>query len=167
MLSRQSFNICAVCAAIGSLFMLALPSSAEDQNWLTGTWKLVSATQIENGQPKEYLGPHPWGQVIFNADGQFSDILLRSDLPKFHENNRASGTVDENAAVVKGSIAYFDTYTLNGDMLKMHIEASTFPNWNNTDQTRLVHLSGNQFTWENAAASAGGGGVKLLFERVR
>ena len=83
------------------------------------------------------------------------------------ENNRASGTVDENAAVVKGSIAYFDTYTLNGDMLKMHIEASTFPNWNNTDQTRLVHLSGNPFTWENAAASAGGGGVKLLFERVR
>ena len=28
MLSRQSFNIRAVCAAIGSLFMLALPSSA-------------------------------------------------------------------------------------------------------------------------------------------
>ena len=165
--SRKSFNICAACAAIGSLFMLALPSSAETQNWLVGTWKLVSATQIENGQPKEYLGPHPWGQVIFNTDGQFSDILLRSDLPKFHENNRASGTVDENAAVVKGSIAYFGTYTLNGDTLKMHIEASTFPNWSNTDQTRLVHLSGNQFTWENAAASGGGGGVKLLFEKVR
>jgi hypothetical protein len=167
MLSRKSFSTCTICAAIGSSFMLAVPSLAESQNWLVGTWKLVSATQIENGQSKEYLGPHPLGQVIFDANGQFSDILLRSDLAKFRVNNRASGTADENAAVVKGSIAYFGTYTLNGDTLKMHIEGSTFPNWGNTDQTRLVHLSGNQLTWENATASAGGGGVKLLFEKVK
>src|SRR3954469_9758670 len=99
------------------------------------------------------FGSRPLGQVIFSADGQFSDILLRSDLPKFQANNRGSGTADENAAVVKGSVAFFGTYILNGDTLKLHIEGSTFPNWGNTDQTRIVHLSGDQFTWENAAAS--------------
>src|SRR5437763_15624202 len=106
MLSRRSFNTYAICAAVGSLFMLPAPALAESQNWLVGAWKLVSATQTENGQTREYFGPHPLGQVIFDANGQFSDILLRSDLPKFHVNNRASGTADENAAVIKGSLAY-------------------------------------------------------------
>jgi hypothetical protein len=67
---------------------------------------------------------------------------------------------------MKGGIGFFGTYTLSGDTLRMHIEGSTFPNWTNTDQTRIVHLSGNQFTWENAAAS-GGGNAKLVFQRVK
>ena len=66
----------------------------------------------------------------------------------------------------KGSIAYFGTYTVSGDTLKLHIESGTFPNWDNTDQTRIVRLSGNQFSWENSAGSAGGN-IKLLFEQVK
>ena len=147
-------------------FMLVTPAVAEPQDWLVGTWRLVSATRIENGQAKDYFGPRPLGQMMFDANGQFSNIVSRSDLPQFRANNRASGTADENAAVVEGSIAYFGTYTLNGDTLRMHIEGSTFPNWANTDQTRIVHLSGDQFTWENASASAGGN-AKLVFQRVK
>ena len=147
-------------------FMLVTPAVAEPQDWLVGTWGLVSATQIENGQAKDYFGPRPLGQMMFDANGRFSNIVSHSDLPQFRANNRASGTADENAAVVKGSIAYFGTYTLNGDTLRMHIEGSTFPNWANTDQTRIVHLSGDRFTWENASASAGGN-AKLVFRRVR
>ena len=150
---------------VASSFVPTMPALAEPQNWLVGTWKLVSATQTENGQTREYFGPRPLGQVMFGADGQFSDILLRSDLPKFHANSRSAGTADENAKTVKGSVAFFGTYTLSGDTLKLHIEGSSFPNWTDTDQTRLVHLSGNQFTWENAAASAGGS-AKLVFQRV-
>ena len=67
--------------------------------------------------------------------------------------------------MVKGSIAYFGTYSLTDDTLKMHITASTFPNWTGTDQTRTVHLAGNQLIWENAAAS--GGGVKQVYERAK
>ena len=103
MLSRRSFNTYAICAAVGSLFMLPAPALAESQNWLVGAWKLVSATQTENGQTREYFGPHPLGQVIFDANGQFSDILLtnfmmlrtssaanlgnRSYLPSAHRNS--------------------------------------------------------------------------------
>src|ERR1044071_6668353 len=58
---------------VGGPVMAASPASAQPQNWLLGTWKLVSATQIENSQAKEYLGAHPLGQVIFGADGQFSN----------------------------------------------------------------------------------------------
>ena len=149
-----------------ALSMLVTPAVAEPPNWLVGTWRLVSATHIENGQATDYFGPRPLGRMMFDANGQFANIVLRSDLPPFRANNRASGTADENAAVVKGSIAYFGTYTLDGDTLRMHIEGSTFPNWENTDQTRVVHLSGEQFTWENASASAGGN-AKLVFRRVK
>jgi Lipocalin-like domain len=147
-------------------FLLVTPALAQSENSIVGTWKLVSATQIENGQAKEYFGPRPLGQSTFDASGHFSIILLRSDLPKFHVNDRDAGTADENAAVVKGSIAFFGTYSLSGDTLKIHIDGSTFPNWNDANQTRMVHLSGDQFTWENAAASAGGS-AKLVYQRVK
>ena len=148
--------------------LIATPALAQQQpaSWLIGAWKLVEATQTDGGQPKEYLGPKPLGQVIFEANGHFSDILIRSDVPKFKGNNRAQGSAEENAAVVHGSIAYFGTYTLTGDTLKMHITGSTFPNWNDTEQTRTVRQQGDRLMWENAAASAGGQ-VVLIFERVK
>jgi Lipocalin-like domain len=147
--------------------LLATPALAQQPaSWLVGAWKLVEATQTEGGQTKEYLGPKPLGQVIFEANGHFSDILIRSDVPKFKGNNRAQGSAEENAAVVHGSIAYFGTYTLTGDTLNMHITGSTFPNWNDTEQTRIVRQQGDRLTWENAAASAGGQ-VVLIFERVK
>ena len=152
--------------ALAGAMLLTTPAVAQNQNWLVGSWTLVSATQTENGQQQDYLGPHPLGQVIFGPDGQFSDILLRADLAKFAKNNRLLGTPEENAAVVKGSIAYFGTYTLNGDVLRFHITGSSFPNWTGTDQTRRVHLEGNQLIWSNDAAS-GGGNVKLVFDRVK
>jgi len=112
------------------------------------------------------MGTQPLGQ-IFESDGRFSNILLRSDLPKFKQNNRNEGSPDENAAVVHGSIAYFGTYVLDGATLKMHIDASTFPNWTGTDQARTVHQTGNQLVWENAAASGGGGKLKQVYDRVK
>lgn len=147
--------------------LIATPALAQQPaNWLVGSWKLVEATQTEGGHTKEYLGHNPAGQLIFNANGQFSEMLMRSDLPKFKVNNRAQGSAEENAAVVRGSICYFGTYTLTGDNLKMHVAGSTFPNWTNTDQTRIVRQNGDRFTWQNAAASAGGQLV-LVFERVK
>ena len=102
----------------------------------------MQATQTENGQSRDYFGPQPLGQVIFEPNGQFSDILLRSDLPKLRAGNRAQGSPDENAAVVEGSIAYFGTYTLSGDKLKMQLEGSTFPNWQDTEQTASSERAG-------------------------
>jgi Lipocalin-like domain len=156
-----------MAVALASAMLLTTPAMAQSQNWLVGSWTMVSATQTVDGRPQDYFGPHPLGQVIFGPDGHFSNILLRGDLAKFAQNNRLLGTPEENTAVVKGSIAYFGTYSLTDDTLKMHITASSFPNWTGTDQTRRVHLAGNQLIWENAAASGGGGGVKQVYERAK
>ena len=93
-------------------------------------------------------------------------MIIRSDLPKFQIKNRTAGTPEENAAVVKGSIAFFGTYTLSGDQLHLHIVGSSCPNWRGEDQTRTVHVTGDQLTWENPAASSGGT-AKLVWQRTK
>jgi hypothetical protein len=53
------------------------------------------------------------GSGTKQADGHFSLVNTRADLPKFASNRRDQGTPEENKAVVQGSIAYFGTYSVN------------------------------------------------------
>ena len=149
--------------ALAAILLLTPPAFAAGKNALVGTWSLVSATGVPQGEP---YGPHPLGQVIFTPDGHFSQILLSSELPKFRGGNRTTGTPDENAAVVKGSIANIGTYRLTGNTLHLHIVGSTFPNYSRTDQTRPVHLMGERFSWKNLTAS-GGGVTTLVWQRAK
>jgi hypothetical protein len=94
-----------------------------------GTWTLVSA---------DVFGPSPKGALMFDANGHVSAHLMRSDIPKYASNNRAQGTPEEYKATVHGGITYFGTYSLNGTDLLFHIEGSSFPNWNGTDQKAVL-----------------------------
>jgi hypothetical protein len=81
---------------------------------------------------------------MFDPNGHFSEIITRSDLPKFACNNREAGTPEENKAAMQGSIAYFGTYSVSDTdkVITFHIEGSTFPNWKGTDQKRLLKFPG-------------------------
>ena len=155
-----------IASCLIAALVLAQPAKSAN-DWLIGSWKLVKATQSTGGQTKEYFGRNPIGQMIFDANGQFSIVLIRSDIPKFKSDNRVRGSAEENAAAVQGSIGYFGTYTLSGDTLKMHLVGSTYPNWINTDQTRIVRQEGDRFTWQNATPSAGGEELVMVLERVK
>jgi hypothetical protein len=50
-------------------------------------------------------------------------VLAVADILKFVFNSRDNGTSDENRAVVRGSVSFFGTYTLDADdSLTLHIE---------------------------------------------
>jgi Lipocalin-like domain len=72
----------------------------------------------------------PKGLMIFTADGRFSWQLFRSDRPKFASKNRMQGTPEENAADLRGSLAYFGTYSVDEPekTITTIVEGSTFPN---------------------------------------
>jgi Lipocalin-like domain len=135
---------------------------------LVGSWTLVSNTGSNQSPTAKNFGPND-GFATFEANGRFSIQLVRSDLPKFSSNNRDTGTAGENKAIVQGSITYFGTYTVNeGDgALTLHIERSSFPSWNSTDQKRIIaSLSAEELKYTNPTASVGGTAV-LAWKRVK
>ena len=152
MRTRRSFGACAICATVG---LATHPAGAQTARDIVGTWTLVSAVAQQGGARTDVFGPNPSGTIVFGGDGRYMLIFLRSDLPKFASNNRASGTTDENKAVVQGSIAHFGTYTVDeaGRALVFRIEGSTFPNWSGAEQRRAMALSGDELAYTSPGSA--------------
>ena len=136
---------------------------------LVGTRTLVSITVEYDGKKTDFFGANPQGQLTFEPDGRFSVIILRSDIPKFVTNSRDAGSSEENKAVVQGSIAYFGTYSASeaGNVVKYHIDGSTYPNWQGTDQERLFKLSGDELTLTNFTTSIGAGNAYSVWKAAK
>ena len=144
----------------------AVAQTAKD---LVGTWTLVSVTLEQDGKKSDMYGPNPQGQATYDANGRFSIIFIRSDVPKFASTNREAGTPEENKAAVQGSIAYFGTYSVSetDKVVTYHLEGSTFPNWRGTDQKRLFKLSADELTFSNPTPSNGAGNAGSVWRRAR
>jgi len=170
-MNRRNIFSLSLITALG-LALLPVTSGAQQKSLkeqVVGTWILVSNTNTAaNGTKSELLGPNPKGSLIFESNGRFSQIGMRSDLPKFGSNNRATGTAEENKAVVQGSIAYFGTYSVNeaDKSFTVQIEGATFPNWTGTTQNRALSISGDELTFINAAGSSGGSN-EVKWKRVK
>ena len=146
---------------------VALPWStaiAQPAKDLVGTWNAVSATVEQGGNKTDTFGPNPKGTLVFDGNGRYVLVILRSDLSKFASNNRATGTPEENKAVVQGSIAHFGAYSVDDDnkTIVYRIEASTFPNWSGVEQKRQFTITGDELTYVVPSASVGGTGEIVL-----
>jgi hypothetical protein len=110
-----------------------------------------------DGKTTQSYGPGD-GVLIFGRHGSFVQVLARPDLPKFASNNRNTGTADENKAVMQGSLTIFGTYKVAKDgTLTLHVERSSYPNWNGSDQARVVtSLTASELKWDIPAPSVGG-----------
>jgi len=148
-------------SAIAVLGLAVLPQNARAQlaKDIVGTWTIVSA---------DAYGSAPKGTFMLDANGRFSLILMKPDLPKYTSNNRTQGTPQEYKATVDGSLAYFGTYVLNGTDMTLRIEGSTFPNWIGTEQKRNnVAVVGDELKYTNPAPSGGGGVAPLVWKRAK
>jgi hypothetical protein len=135
-----------------------------------GSWILVELYNEEAGKKTEPFGPNPRGSMLLTPDGQFSMTILRASLPKFASNVRTKGTVEENQAVVQGSVAAIGTYTVTGDKEKtliLHIVGSTFPNWDGQGQKRPMTVIGDELRVINNAPSIGGGKNTQVWKRAK
>ena len=81
---------------------------------LIGTWILASnIMERPDGTKTEQFGPTPKGILIFASDGHFATVNARADLPKLASANRSRATPEETKAVVEGSLAYYDAYSVS------------------------------------------------------
>jgi len=114
---------------------------------IQGSWMLVSVYNEQDGKKTFQFGLNPRGSMILTPDGRFSLFMMRANLPKFAANSRIRGSTTENQAVVQGCAALFGTYKVLNEkehMVSLHVEGSTFPNWDGEDQTRVMIVTGDE-----------------------
>lgn len=134
------FIIAAISAFATSASSYKLPSPGHKirpkqlPNKVAGTWLLESANATANGMSFPALGPKPEGILIFAPTLYFSELISidPSTLPRFRSNaNRPSGTCEEDAAVLAGTLGSYGTYTVDeeGSFKTDTFLGSTFPNY--------------------------------------
>jgi Lipocalin-like domain len=172
-MDRRMALVVSLSVLIGGSAFSIHPASAQGslRQQLVGVWTLVHNYNILPDEKRlEPSGPQGTGKGIFIADasGRFSWTLIRADLPKFASNNRQSGTDAENKAVAQGALAYFGTYEIDEDSkaLTMHIEYSSYPNFNGATQRRNIKLENDELTIINSAG-ASGGTAYVIWKRVK
>ncbi len=126
---------------------------------IQGAWTLVSIYNEQDGKKIEPFGSQPRGSLILTPNGRFSMILMKANLPRFAANNRMQGTAEENQAVVQGSLVYFGTYAVASEKehtVNMHVEGSTFPNFTDQDQKRVMIVKGDELHVTSPTSTIGG-----------
>jgi len=171
---RSSMKEVAVLVSVVAVLVMGTLSGASkvfaEEKGAQGSWILVELYNEADGKKTEPFGPNPRGSMLLNPDGRFSMTMLRSSLPKFASNVRTKGTAEEYKAVVEGSVAAIGTYTITGDkekVLNLHIEGSTFPNWDGQDQKRPMTVSGDTLKVINPTPSVGGGVNTQVWKRAK
>ena len=145
---------------------VAQQKSLKDE--LVGAWKFVSSTsQRDDGSAT--WGQNPKGLLIFTDGNRFSLQIMRSDRPRYKSNTRMRGSLIENQATTRGTLSYFGTYAVSEPncMLTFHIESSSFPNLNDTDQKRVLTMASDDLKLENPTPSRGSGSTVQVWQRVK
>ena len=95
-------------------------------------------------------------------------MIIRSDLPRIASNNRVIATPEEMKAVYLGSICYFGRYAVDEatGTLTLHVEVSSYTNYNGTDEKRLVTIAGDELRLTNPSPFMGGTAY-LVLKRVK
>jgi hypothetical protein len=170
MVRRILFRIATVAAlVVPATAFLSSSASAQSASDLVGTWTLVSSVTEKDGTKTDQFGPGAKGMMVFDANGHFILTIIGADLPKFGSNYRTGGTPEENKAVVSKSIAMIGDYSVNGSdkTLTFKVESATFPNWNGTEQKRLLSpIDGDVLKYITPTASSGGVGM-VTWKRLK
>ena len=149
-------------AAAAVATLLSTSAWAQTADDLRGTWTLVSSVAEKDGKKTEQFGHGAKGMMSLDAGGHFMLTIIGPGLPKFAANSRTAGTAEENKAVMSKSIGMIGTYSVNpaDKTLTFKVESATFPNWNGTEQRRLiVTASKDELKYITPTASSGGVGT--------
>jgi Lipocalin-like domain len=150
-------------SAMTVLALTLLPSVAVGQQkslkeQLTGSWIIVSTNQVApDGTKHQIFGPDPKGILVLDPSGQYAQIIVRPDRPKFKANNRQKGTPEENQAAVQGTTATFGTWSVDegSKTLIVRITSGMYPNQEGEESRRPVSVTGDELKITNPSTASG------------
>jgi hypothetical protein len=155
---RRSFSAFVIAALLAPLSAGAQGTSVKDG--LLGAWSFVSVVaQSDDGTRTEPFGASPTGIIIFTPDGRFSLFQSSGNVPRIAANDRARATPEEAAGVVRESIAYYGSYTVNeaAREFSLTLEGSTYTNlMGSTPQRRIITtLTPSELAFSNPRTPSG------------
>jgi hypothetical protein len=153
--------------------MLAFPGTAVGQSApnLVGTWRLVSYESKDSAGGVQYpFGEAAVGQLLFDANGHMSAMLMKPDRPPFASHDLHRGMDAEVRAAFDGFIAYFGTYTIDPakQTVTLHVQGASYPNWVGGDQLRYYRFHGTRLVLTTPPVQISGRSLvtTLLWERT-
>ena len=164
---RNAFSLWAITL----LGIAVLPGSAIAQQrslkeQLVGTWAYVSSNaKLPDGSPM--WGASPKGLFIITAEGHFSWQVFRSDRPNFA--NRLTASPNEAKATMRGSLAYFGTYSVNeaDKTIVFKTGGSTFPHSEGETIKRVITtLTADDLIYTNPATTTGAR-IEAVWKRLK
>jgi hypothetical protein len=169
-MDRRSILTIGAAAGLGLLPRAAAAQQKTLKEQIVGTWTLVSWVQTRANGTKNYrFGSDPKGVNMFSPTGQFSLIIAQANLPKISSNDPLKPTVEEAQAIVRGSIAYFGTYTVDEATrtVSMKLDGTTLTNQLGVPQKRIIDsISANEMRYSNPTAVGGLGKIEVAWKRA-
>jgi len=106
-----------------------------------GTWKLQSYTieDLATHETIHVFGTSPSGYMSYGADCRMHAILV-ADGRKPPASSVA--TEAEGIELFRGLISYAGTYSIDGDKISHHVDASWNQAWTGTTQVRQFRIDG-------------------------
>jgi len=123
-------------------------TSSPDQA-IIGVWKLVDARTIavETGVTRSAYGDTATGFIHYSDTGRMMALITHGGRENL-DGDRQSCPDDQKARAFTTSISYAGTYSIKGDRVIHHVEASSYQNWVGTDLIRIFRTDGNKVTLE-------------------
>ena len=104
-----------------------------------GAWRLLSCEARDStGQIFYPFGERATGQLFYDAAGNMSAQLMRTDRTRFGSRDPALGTDAEVRDAFDGYVSYFGTYSIDDSQSNVthHVTGASFPNWIGIDLVR-------------------------------
>jgi hypothetical protein len=115
---------------------------------MVGTWRLIAwELRDTEGHISYPFGRDALGYLTYTDDGHMSVIITAADRQPFGEDDMLRGTAKEKAAAAATCVAYCDRYSIEGDIVRIQVEASLFPNWLGTTQERRIEWDGERIVF--------------------
>ena len=159
-MNRRHILSLSVITAVGFALVpgSALAQQKPLKEQLVGTWTIVSNESVAlDGTKHQLFSPNPKGILVLAANGQYAQIIVRPDTPKFKVNNRLEGTPEENKSAVHGTTATFGTWSVDetSKTITVRYDGGMFPNQAGTEGNRTFSVTGDQLKINNPATASG------------
>jgi lipocalin-like protein len=148
MCPSSSAHMLMLCSLLAGIVANAADAPAPT---LVGTWRLVSAEDVEGGRTIHRYGDKPIGLFVYTADGHVSIQIANSANPVCVAPGKTSApgregvppcSPEQMQALLNGYTAYWGTYTVDAaaGVVIHHVECDLRYGLAGTDQRRLFRL---------------------------